>query len=87
MTDETDDLIRRLHTVASSVRAAEPALADDLQAAIRYKQLSSEARENASVRDSKLISRLEERAALAIKKNESPLAKDLQDAVELIRGQ
>jgi hypothetical protein len=92
MTDEADEaIVSRLQLVANSLRRAEPAVAYDLEAAIRFKQASPEGRELMRARDptSKiltLIARLESRADRAVRENQSPLAKDLQDAVELIRG-
>jgi hypothetical protein len=86
MTDETDAIIRRLRRVADSLRRTEPAVAADVNAAIRLKQSSQEDRELARGRDPTLIARLESRVALATRENQSPLANDLSAAVELIRG-
>jgi hypothetical protein len=87
MTDEADEaLLRRLQNVANYLRRTEPAVADDMKAAIRYEQSSPEGRENMRVDRTfgSLISRLEKRAARAIAENH-PLANDLQTAAELIR--
>ncbi len=86
MTEADETLIRRLRLVAYSVHLREPALANDLESAIRFKQSSPEKRELARGRDPTLIRRLEERAKRAIEENQSPLANDLQAAVEMIRG-
>jgi hypothetical protein len=75
MTDEADEaLLRRLQNVAN-LRRTEPAVAEDMKAAIRYEQSSPEGRENmrADRTFGSLISRLEKRAARAIAENH-PLA-------------
>ena len=87
MTDEADEaLLRRLQNVANYLRRTEPAVAEDMKAAIRYEQSSPVGRENmrADRTFGSLISRLEKRAARAIAENH-PLANDLQTAAELIR--
>jgi hypothetical protein len=91
MADETDEaaVIRRLQLAAPSYRRTDRAVADDLEAAVQYKQFSPEQREEALARDPSLltlIKRLEKRAQQAIEENQSPLADDLLAATELIRG-
>jgi hypothetical protein len=80
------DIFERLRIRAFSLRISEPTVASDLEAAIRYKQLLPEERDRAYAQDPALITRLEARADRAIEDNQSPLAMDLQEAVELIRG-
>jgi len=90
MTDEADEtFIRRLQFLANSLRRRdEPAVADDLEAVIRFKQSSPEEREEALWRDPwhlTRIKRLEKRAQQARDETQSRLANDLDAAVELIR--
>ena len=82
MTDEADEaLLRRLQNVANYLRRTEPAVAEDMKAAIRYEQSSPEGRENmrADRTFGSLISRLEKRAARAIAENH-PLANESADS-------
>ena len=90
MTEEADEtFIRRLQFLANSLRRRdEPAVADDLEAVIRFKQSSPEEREEALWRDPwhlSLIGRLEKRAQGARIENELRLANDLEAGVDLIR--
>lgn len=88
MTNEAD-VILRLQRVAPSYRRADPAVADILEAAVRYKQLSPQERDEARARDPSLltlVTRLDKRAKQATEEYQSPLANDLQAAAELIRG-
>ena len=82
MTDEADEtFIRRLQFLANSLRRRdEPAVADDLEAVIRFKQSSPEEREEALWRDPwhlTRIKRLEKRAQQARDETQSRLANDL----------
>ncbi len=90
MTEEADEtFIRRLQFLANSLRRRdEPAVADDLEAVIRFNQSSAEEREQALWRDPghlTLIQRLEKRAQQACDENQSRIANDLDSAVKLIR--
>ena len=90
MTEEADEtFIRRLQFLAKSLRRRdEPAVADDLEAVIRFNQSSAEEREQALWRDPghlTLIQKLEKRAQQACDENQSRIANDLDSAVKLIR--
>ncbi len=90
MTEEADEtFIRRLQFLANSLRRRdEPAVADDLEAVIRFNQSSAKEREQALWRDPghlTLIQRLEKRAQQACDENQSRIANDLDSAVKLIR--
>ncbi len=90
MTEEADEtFIRRLQFLANSLRRRdEPAVADDLEAVIRFNQSSAEEREQALWRDPghlTLIQKLEKRAQQACDENQSRIANDLDSAVKLIR--
>jgi hypothetical protein len=81
MTDELDAALIRLQFVAYHQRRAEPAIADDLDAVIRY------AKSDLAIRqiDPEVVARLERRAGQATAENQSGLANDLTRAVELVR--
>ena len=90
MTEAADEaFMRRLQFLARSLRRRnEPAIADDLEAVIRFTKSAAEEREEALWRDPghlTLIRRLEKRAEQARTENQSLIASDLDAAVELIR--
>jgi len=79
MTDELDAALIRLQYVAYTQRRTEPAVADDLEAVIRFASNRTDRRI-----DPMVITRLEKRAVRAIEENQPTLAKDLAAAVELV---
>jgi hypothetical protein len=81
MTDEMDAALIRLQFVAYHQRRAEPALADDLEAVIRYAKSDPASRQI----DPEVLTRLERREGQATVENQSSLANDLIRAVELVR--
>jgi hypothetical protein len=90
MAEEADEtFIRRLQFLANSLRRRdEPAVADDVEAVIRFKRSSPEEREQELWHDPghlTLIQRLEKRAEQARDENQSRIACDLDAVVELIR--
>lgn len=81
MTAELDAALIRLQFVAYHQRGPDPALADDLDAVIRFAQADPQSRHI----DPELSARLEQRAARAAQANNAKLASDLGTAVALIR--
>jgi hypothetical protein len=81
MTDELDAALIRLQFVAYHQRRAESAIADDLDAVIRYAKSDPATRQI----DPAVVARLERRAGEATAENQSGLANDLTRAVELVR--
>jgi hypothetical protein len=80
MTDEIDAALIRLQFVAYHQRRAEPALADDLEAVIRYAKSDPASRQI----DAQVLTRLARRAGQATVENQSSLANDLTRTVELV---
>jgi hypothetical protein len=80
MTDEMDAALIRLQFVVYHQRRAEPALADDLEAVIRYAKSDPASRQI----DAQVLTRLERRAGQATVENQPSLANDLTRAMELV---
>ena len=80
MTNELDAALIRLQFVAYTQRRTDPALADDLDAVIRFAQDDAKSRRL----DPAIVPRLEKKASDAIN-HDARLAKDLSAAVQLIR--
>ena len=80
MTSELDAALIRLQYVAYTQRRTDPALADDLDAVIRFAQDDAKSRRL----DPSIVPRLEKKAA-DVTSQDARLAKDLSAAVELIR--
>ena len=81
MTPELDAVLIRLQFVAYHQRRTDSALADDLDAVIRFAQSAPSQRQL----DPALAARLERRAAEAAGANDAKLASDIRSAAELIR--